>query len=61
MEKLTYTFKDGVAVITMDDGKANALGTQTWQSSIKLWTWPKKKTLLSLLQAEKASCRVGSI
>ena len=30
MEKLTYTFKDGVAVIAMDDGKANALGTQTW-------------------------------
>ena len=30
MEKLTYSFKDGVAVIAMDDGKANALGTQTW-------------------------------
>jgi len=30
MEKLTYAFNDGVAVITMDDGKANALGSQTW-------------------------------
>ncbi len=30
MEKLTYTFNDGVAVIAMDDGKANALGSQTW-------------------------------
>ena len=30
MEKLTHSFKDGVAVIAMDDGKANALGTQTW-------------------------------
>lgn len=30
MEKLTYTFKDGVAIIAMDDGKANALGSQTW-------------------------------
>ena len=25
MDKLTYSFKDGVAVITLDDGKANAL------------------------------------
>jgi len=30
MEKLTYNFKDGVAIIAMDDGKANALGSQTW-------------------------------
>jgi len=30
MEKLTYTLKDGVAIIAMDDGKANALGAQTW-------------------------------
>ena len=30
MDKLTYNFKDGVAVITLDDGKANALGTQSW-------------------------------
>ena len=30
MEKLTYTFDNGVATIAMDDGKANALGTQTW-------------------------------
>ena len=30
MDKLSYSFKDGVAVITLDDGKANALGTQTW-------------------------------
>ena len=30
MEKLTYTFDNGVAIIAMDDGKANALGTQTW-------------------------------
>ncbi len=30
MEKLTYTVKDGVAIIALDDGKANALGTQTW-------------------------------
>jgi len=30
MEKLTYTFNDGVAIIALDDGKANALGAQTW-------------------------------
>ena len=30
MEKLTYAYKDGVAILTLDDGKANALGTQTW-------------------------------
>ena len=30
MGKLTYSFKDGVAVITLDDGKANALGAQSW-------------------------------
>ena len=30
MEKLTYSSKDGVAVIALDDGKANALGSQTW-------------------------------
>ena len=30
MDKLTYSFKDGVAVITLDDGKANALGAQSW-------------------------------
>ncbi len=30
MEKLSYTFKDGVAVIALDDGKANALGSQSW-------------------------------
>lgn len=30
MEKLTYTHDNGVAIIAMDDGKANALGSQTW-------------------------------
>ena len=30
MDKLTYSFKDGVAVIALDDGKANALGAQSW-------------------------------
>ena len=30
MEKLTYTFNGGVAILALDDGKANALGTQTW-------------------------------
>jgi len=30
MEKLSYSFNDGVAIIAMDDGKANALGSQTW-------------------------------
>ena len=29
-DKLTTTLKEGVAIITMDDGKANALGSQTW-------------------------------
>ena len=28
--KVTYTFDDGVAIIAMDDGKANALGSQMW-------------------------------
>ncbi len=28
--KVTYTFNDGVAVIAMDDGKANALGSAMW-------------------------------
>ena len=28
--KLTTSIKDGVAIITLDDGKANALGSQTW-------------------------------
>jgi len=32
MENVTYTLKDGVAVIAIDDGKANALGTQIWAS-----------------------------
>jgi len=27
---VTYTHKDGVATIAMDDGKANALGTSVW-------------------------------
>jgi len=30
MEKVTYTLNDGVAVIALDDGKANALGSQMW-------------------------------
>jgi len=30
MEKVTYTMNDGVAVIALDDGKANALGSQMW-------------------------------
>ncbi|WP_409432853.1 crotonase/enoyl-CoA hydratase family protein [Litorimonas sp. RW-G-Af-16] len=30
MEKVTYTFNDGVAVIALDDGKANALGSAMW-------------------------------
>ena len=30
MDKLSYSSNNGVAVITLDDGKANALGTQTW-------------------------------
>lgn len=30
MEKVTYTLTDGVAVIALDDGKANALGAQMW-------------------------------
>ena len=30
MDKLSYSFNNGIAVITLDDGKANALGTQTW-------------------------------
>ena len=30
MEKLTYASKDGVAILSLDDGKANALGDQTW-------------------------------
>jgi len=29
-DKLSYDIDDGVCVITMDDGKANALGSQTW-------------------------------
>ncbi len=27
---VTYTYKEGVATIAMDDGKANALGTSVW-------------------------------
>jgi len=30
MSKVTTTIKDGAAIIAMDDGKANALGTQMW-------------------------------
>lgn len=29
-DTVSYAFKDGVAVITLDDGKANALGTKVW-------------------------------
>jgi len=27
---VTYSYKEGVATIAMDDGKANALGTSVW-------------------------------
>jgi len=30
MSNVTTTLKDGVAVIALDDGKANALGAQMW-------------------------------
>lgn len=30
MEKVTYTLNDGVATLALDDGKANALGSQMW-------------------------------
>jgi len=49
MEKLTYSHKDGVAIITLDDGKANALGTQTWAELNEALDMAKKEDAIVVI------------
>jgi len=49
MEKLTYSFKDGVAIIALDDGKANALSTQTWAELNEAFDMAEKDDAIVIL------------
>ena len=49
MEKLSYSFNDGVAIIAMDDGKANALGSQTWAELNEAFDMAEKDDAIVIL------------
>ena len=49
MEKLTYNFKDGVAILALDDGKANALGTQSWAELNEAFDMAEKDDAIVIL------------
>ena len=49
MEKLTYTFNDGVAILALDDGKANALGTLSWAELNEAFDMAEKDDAIVIL------------
>ena len=59
MEKLTYSFKDGVAIIAMDDGKANALGAQTWAELNEALDMAEKEDAIVILTGREGMMSGG--
>jgi len=41
MEKITYSLEDGIAQITMDDGKANSMNWIFFEEMGKAWIRPR--------------------